>query len=1452
MAGDTESTTGDGDTSGAVRREPARGLVVVGVGRYDHAAELEPVPEELRSAVRLFGGLGYRLDERIDDPTAEELRSRLLDWAYRADRSATAVVLYWTGHGVEGAGRHYLLCRDSREGRLAGTAIAAEDVTRFVLESGARRVLLVIDTCHAGQGGADASAVAESLRAAVRAGAAEGRGTLTDFAVVAVARADQFAHTMAFTTALETALGRLSVSRKQRRLSVEQVVDTVNEVYRGAGLEQTARAHVETEGYAFFSFENSGYRPEARDDAHDLAELRVRLSPEGRRRRAELDNHFAPRGRGFTRAQGARTGSYFVGRTAELDRLTAWLGHRDGAWGRGVAVTGGPGVGKSALLGRLLLGAGKEVHTAIHARHRFLEDVTAGIADAAGLDGEAATAPRALLAALAARREPLHVLVDALDEAGETGEGGQSAAAADPADAPDASESRRIATELLVPLVRIPCVRLLVGTRRHVLDAFDGEFSVLDLDATLEATTADVAHYARSLLQAPDGPGSTSPYDAATAAPVAEEIAARARGAFLSARIAARALARAPRALDLADPDWRHQVPELGETPGVTFLRVLRRRLATAPPGAAERSHALLAALALAEGPGLPPDRVWRALAAACLPPGTPHEPFAWEELAQLLTFAGEHLVEELDTDGRAVYRLYHQAYADALRTTLDRDVRERAAHALHALVPERPGGGRDWSAAPPYVLRHLIEHAEGTTLLDALALDPALLLAAEPSALHRVLNRAGSGPARAAARALGHCAALLCSLDDPGTRAAQLRLSAFQTGAEALAHAVRERWPALPWDSEWAELAPVPYRTIGTFTGRVTAAAVATVHGRPVLVTAEDAGGGVRVWDGADGGPRGSLPGDFGRVRAVRTAPGRPWAALCTEGRVWLWDLETRDLIGAAEVPGVVDCALVPGGDDCVVVTVDGSGTLTAGDLRHRPRAPRSLRPVRIAVARHGSDGGLRVAVAWCHPRATPRRRALLTVTELAPDGSVVGERRHLLRGRTVSALAFRDGVLCVASEKALRWSSRGRKALATEADGLRLIEWSGRETAPALLIAAGPLCLDATSDEVLARDAAGRTVGRTPTDAAVRRLVALGDGDGDGLPVLVSWSGSAFSAKVWRLGSVAERAPAFHDWMVVGTSDGRPVVVGRRGTGVRMLDGVTGALLDEVADPDRALLVAGSTGAPVVRRTGPKGRDASLWVPGGDVPLPGQPLRRIRLLGVAPGDGAPRLLAFGDTRMDPDVWLDLRTPDGEWTGRFSLPLGRVHELRLVPTENGVLAAARGSKVYVSDAGDDGMTEFSGPFHRVVLRGLPHGEVVRHVELESGEETYDLGSWPEGPVLGIVTDDGDLTVRTRLGEAIETRTGRRGRGIKRRAHPPRVLPRPDTAPVTRLRLQTRHGRATVLTATSDGTLTLFAADTTEVLHRIFLGCEVLDLDWLDGERLCVHTTTGLLCLRLP
>ncbi|MET9540216.1 NACHT domain-containing protein [Streptomyces sp. NPDC006553] len=1463
------------DTAAGIGRR----LVVVGTGTYRHLPGLPFVREELRAAVDVFGGLGYRVEERVTDADLTTVRDRLRDWAYRTDGSGTAVVLYWTGHGIGDLGRHYLLCADSHPDRLVGTALAAEDLTRYVLASGAERVLLVIDTCEAGQGGADATTVAEGLRAALRQGAAENLGgrpgpegrRLTDFAVVAVARAGETASPMVFASALETALARLSVSHKQQYLSVSQVVDTVNDIYGSAGIRQTARALVESERHSFFSFENTGYRPEARYDEGDVAELAARLArtgPEARRRRADLETHFAPRGQGFEHTAPGRHGSYFVGRTDELDRIGHWLAHGDRAGRRGLVVTGGPGIGKSALLGKLLLRSAARTATlpaptAIHARHRFLEDLVAAVADAAGIT---APTPQALLGALAARRAPLHLIVDALDEAGEAHG--------------DDTEARRIAKDLLRPLLRVPCVRLLVGTRPHVLDAFAGEPDVIDLDDVRESSAQDVAHYARRLLQAPDGPGSKGPYDDATAVTVAREIADRAHGSFLSARIAARHLGHAARAVDTTAQDWRTHVPEVGETPGVTFLRVVRHRLGPDR----ERGLALLAALALAEGPGLPPDAVWRATAGACAgerETRAGRAAFTWEDIAWLLEALGEHLVEELDADGRSVYRLYHQAYAEALRTTVDPGARSRVAHALAALVPRGPDGP-DWAAAPPYVRRHLAEHAEGTDLLDALALDPAFLLAAGTSALQRVLNRATTEPARAAARAVGHCAALLRARTDHGIRAAQLRLSAFQSGAEELAAAVRRRYPDLPWDTEWAEVAPVPYTTIGTFAAGLLGAGVVPVHGRPALVTAERDGP-VRAWDTEGGELLAELPDGLGPITAVHGCPTRPWAALRTAERIWVWDVESRDLIGAvAAPPDTVDCALTEVGGECAVVLLERAGTVTvaAASGATTPLTLRAdpvwhlLRPfdaTLLAVERH--EGLLRVAVIRTQSGYQPRRPVRLTVRELTGDSlhtlTLQRRLRRTLHGREASALALHSGVAAVATTTGLA-SLGAAGPTVTEANGLRVVEWRRTSHGTALFLMAGaeaqarvgtgcaagaeagaeadvraetgPVCFFASGHAVTVEDARGAVVGRTRTDAPVRRLLPAGHGP-DG-PRFVSFGASARSAKAWDLGPPPEGvATPDVPPRTVGTGlyDGRPVVVVHDASGARILDGASGALLDHAGGGSRGSVVGAHPGAPVLRWDRPrKWRDTvevEAWAAG--VPAPILALRKLGGTYPVPGEGAPRCVADVRPTRDSPCFLELHAVGGRAGPSLRTSLDTVHEVRIVPDGGRVVVSVAGDRYY--PGADDGGIAVPRPLSFLLVRSLPDVTVRFTTQLDSCDVAHDLGRWPEGPVLGVVSPAGDLTVRTRFPGSEDETTG-----------DPTVVPRPDRVPVTALRLQTRRGRPTVLTAGADGGLTLFDAETTEVLHRIILGAEILRLEWLDDERLCVHTATGLLCLRLP
>src|SRR5262249_22544335 len=268
-------------------------------------------------------------------------------------------------------------------------------------------------------------------------------------------------------------------------------------------------------------------------------------------------------------------------------------------------VTGPPGSGKSAVMGRLatlsdpdyrkaILRAGRSVgegtappagsiDVAIHAKGKTLDDCARALARAFGvpIGKEVLVDIEGLVAALGKIDRRLTIMIDALDEAA-------------------AGQGEVIATLLIVPLGRLERVRLLVGTRRSLdgklvpqgedrhgrLRAVFGPDALID-DLEDEPTTGeDIAEYVR--LRLADSPQHRGNEDGIAA--VAERVSGQAEGVFLYARIASRTL----QDLDRLDG-------ELPATALEAFAHDLRSRF-----GAQEQLvDDLLAALAWGEGKGL-------------------------------------------------------------------------------------------------------------------------------------------------------------------------------------------------------------------------------------------------------------------------------------------------------------------------------------------------------------------------------------------------------------------------------------------------------------------------------------------------------------------------------------------------------------------------------------------------------------------------------------------------------------------------------------------------------------------------------------------------------------------------------------------------------------------------------------------------------------------------------
>ena len=823
--------------------------ITAGTSHYAHTFELPSVAQDLADVGTALESLGYSLAFTLTDPRTEELRRALDTWVGSDVRGDDALILYYTGHGERDSTRHYLLCADTVPGRLAGTALATEDVIRILTEEGVRRLLLIVDTCYSGQGAVDALGLL-NLR--------KDYDGLLAFAVIAASRSRETASEGAFAQAFKEVLASPDLAgQRQRHLYLKQVVDGVNEELRRRSIPQHATYGVLLDEGGFDFIPNPRYQEDLPSEGVDLAVQRTWVSVEGRRRREELASHFQPRAFGTVDAESDGQ-DYFSGRVAVLARLASGTGS--------VIVTGSAGVGKSAVMGRLVVTTSL-VDVAIHARHKVLDDIVSGIAAAIGSD---AVTPEDLLSMLTDRS--ISIVIDALDEAGSAGSG----------------EPTTIA-RFLRDLARLPQVRLLVGTRPHMVTTLGDGFEQINLDDPQWVTHEDLVAYAQKLLTAPHGPGSTSAYSPDSALAVAERIATRTYPNYLQTRLAARAFAS------------RTDLPELpvGDT-GQVFRWALAEQFGPADA----RARALLTPLAFAEGAGLPWGTIWPAIATAISGTEVSIKDVEW----LLRSDAQEHVVEVTDAHGRSVYRLYHEAFADQLRADAPPNTQSRI---VDALVTD------DWSTADPYVRAHLPTHAAAAGRLAELAADPGFLLAVDRASLVRTL------PSTVSRNANAYLHAVVQLEDDltPGERASVLGMSAYRAGATDLISAL-ESWP-MPWRVRWSSVEETYQgRRIGLHDADVTAVAAGEVDGVQVLATA-DRKGEIRLWDVETGERVGAThrmdAGSIERLYVLATPTGPAVVGVNDTGVVHGWyphtgqsvHLDTDDW-GAAVACQVVDGRVV------------------------------------------------------------------------------------------------------------------------------------------------------------------------------------------------------------------------------------------------------------------------------------------------------------------------------------------------------------------------------------------------------------------------------------------------------------------------------------------------------------------------------------------------------------
>ncbi len=689
----------------------------------------------------------------------------------------------------------------------------------------------------------------------------------------------------------------------------------------------------------------------------------------------EAGRHWRPRARGVS--TDAERGFRFCGRTAALHAIVAWITGTPER--RALVVTGSPGVGKSAVLGRIVTTADpaivamlppedealrappRSVSCAVHAKGKTALEVAREIAAAASaaLPDQVGDLAPVLRTALTDRPgRGFTVVIDALDEA------------------TSLEQARTIVHRVVRRLVETCTdldVRVVVGTRRKddggdLLAAFGSSAHVVDLDAAEFFSQADLVAYARASLQLLGDERPDNPYaDPQVATPVAEQIATMAQGNFLVAGLIARTHGM---------QDRRPITPDRLAFPS-TVDAALADYLALLPAVDGVPATDVLTALAYAEAPGLP-IALWRTVIAA-LTGTTPGE-------HRLRTFArssaANFLVETSTAEAPArVFRLFHQALDDTLltaRTQIAQPVDDEQAIA-EALIDQGRSGG--WRNAPEYLLRSLPRHAARGGVIDRLLTDAAYLLYADLRRLVPAASKASSPLARERARLLRKTPRALNAT--PANRTA---LFSVTEALEHLGSTYCKGNFSAPYQAVWAVGPPRDEEAVlEGHIGAVGAVCAVLTDGRTFLASGGDDGT-VRLWDPATGEQNRVFNGHTGLVFGVCAVPVHGRTLLASggdDGTVRLWDPATGEqnrvfnghtglVFGVCAVPVHGRTLLASGGDDGTVRLWDPAAGQQLRTLKSRTGPAGEHHPVRglcavpvdgrTLVASGGDDGTVRL----------------------------------------------------------------------------------------------------------------------------------------------------------------------------------------------------------------------------------------------------------------------------------------------------------------------------------------------------------------------------------------------------------------------------------------------------------------------------------------------------------
>ena len=630
----------------------------------------------------------------------------------------------------------------------------------------------------------------------------------------------------------------------------------------------------------------------------------------------EADRHWRPRARGVT--SNTERGHRFRGRASALQEIIDWL-DRSAPDRRVLVVTGSPGAGKSAVLGRVVVtadptaghpgdrAAGRDLRAtvgsvacAVHAKGKTALEVAREIARAASaaIPDQPQDLPAALQTVLMRRPGArFNLLVDALDEASDT------------------HQVRTIVREVIRPIAT-DCAGLgaqvVVGTRHFdgdgdLLCLFTPGAMVIDLDDPAYFALEDLAAYAHATLQLSGAERPGNPYQSdEVAGPVARRIAELADRNFLVANLVA-----GIHGLYDQQPIPVEQIRFTARVQDA--LAGFLQRIPAVDGASADE---LLTGLAYVDAPGVTLS-LWQAAVHGL----TGHEVTEHRLGGFARSSAANFLIEATTTATTArggtgpVFRLFHQALNDTLiHQSADGDGETAVTRAFLAV-----GRQTGWNHAPAYLLRSLPDHAGRTHLIDTLLTDTDYALHAD---LRRLIPAASAATTSASRRAASLLRRTPAAIDaTPAQRLALFSVAeAFDTPDITT---YRDDPGVSPYRALWANVVPRMERTVMSgHVGRVTSVCAVRVDGRDLLASASDDAT-VRIWDPTSGVEIHQLTGHLTKVTSVCAVrmDGRDLLAVAGQNwMIWFWDpANSTELVAVVGDTGGVTsvCAVQVDGRD-------------------------------------------------------------------------------------------------------------------------------------------------------------------------------------------------------------------------------------------------------------------------------------------------------------------------------------------------------------------------------------------------------------------------------------------------------------------------------------------------------------------------------------------------------